>query len=172
MANLAAAWVLHGGSRGHLNMRAAYLHVLGDLVGSIGAIVAGAIMAATGWYLADPLVSLLVGALILVSAWRVTLQAVDVLLEAVPAHLDIEEIERALEGLEGVQAVHDLHVWSISSHHPMLTVHLVAAAAAESHALLLAAQRLVCERFGIAHSTIQVEREDLSPIETGLAFCR
>jgi cation diffusion facilitator family transporter len=110
LANIAAAWVLHGAGDGHLNTRAAYLHVLGDLLGSVGAIVAGVVMWATGWYGADPIVSIVVGLLILLSAARICQQAVDVLLEAVPEHLDIEEIEEALVGADGIVSVHDLHV--------------------------------------------------------------
>ncbi|GIW71001.1 MAG: zinc transporter ZitB [Planctomycetota bacterium] len=171
-ANVAAALVLHRAQHGQINTRAAYFHVLGDLLGSLGAIVAAFIMGATGWYAADPIISIFVGLLILASAWKICQQAVDVLLEAVPAELDLEEIELALRAAEGVADVHDLHVWSISSGHHMLTVHVVVGEHGDHHAVLERLQAMLAARFGIEHTTIQIECEDISPREPGLAYCR
>jgi cobalt-zinc-cadmium efflux system protein len=171
VANLLAAAALHRSSEGHLNARAAYLHVLSDTLGSVGAIVAGAIMFFTGWYVADPIISALVGLLILVSAVKILQQSVEVLLEAVPSHIDLMRMERELAAVEGVRSVHDLHVWTISSGIHLMTCHAVVGGHGDHHEVL---ERLSCvmrERFGIEHTTIQLECEDLSPKEVGTGFC-
>jgi cobalt-zinc-cadmium efflux system protein len=171
VANIAAAAVLFRSHGGHINARAAYVHVLGDLLGSVGAVAAGAIMLATGWYAADPLISAIVGVLILVSAVKVLQQAVEILLEAVPAHIDLERLERELAAVEGVRSVHDLHVWTISSGIHLMTCHAVIGGHGDHHDVLERLSCLVRERFGIEHSTIQLECEDLSAREVGTEFC-
>jgi cobalt-zinc-cadmium efflux system protein len=171
-ANLVSALVLRGHDHGHLNVQSAYAHVLSDLLGSLGAIAAGLVMWRTGWWLADPIVALAVGALILRSAWRIIALAADILLEGVPAHIELEALEAALASAEGVKSIHDLHVWTISSGVHLLTVHAVVGDHGDHHEVLERLSTLVRERFGIHHSTIQLECDDLSAAEAaGTSFC-
>jgi cobalt-zinc-cadmium efflux system protein len=159
-ANLASAYILHGDHHDHLNVRAAYLHVLGDLLGSIGALAGGGIMLATGWYAADPLVAALVGLLILYSAWGIVRQATDILLEAAPRHIDVGNLESDLGRVAGVVSIHDLHVWTISSGVHLMTCHAVVGIQGDPDDVLGRLTGLLRERYGIDHSTIQLERED------------
>ena len=174
--NALALWLLspshaHGGhAHGHeqsLTMRGAWLHVASDALGSLAAIVAGAAIWLRGWTWADPAASLVICALILVGGWRLLGEAVDVLMEAAPRHLDVEEIRRALGDLDGASGVHDLHVWSIGSGEVSLSCHLVASPVepVDTAALLDAARLVLRERFAIEHSTVQIELTDLSPSE-------
>ncbi|HTS23881.1 MAG TPA: cation diffusion facilitator family transporter [Casimicrobiaceae bacterium] len=151
--NLICAWMLSSG-RG-LNSRAALLHVLSDLAASFAALLAGVVITATGWLPIDPLLSLLVAALILRSTWRLLRSSVEVLMEGVPAHLSYDEIGRALTRLPGVSAVHDLHVWHMTSERAALSAHLVIRDPGDWPATLEAAQQLLSERFGIDHVTLQ-----------------
>jgi len=174
VVNAVCALVLHRSHHGNLNVRGAYAHVLGDLLGSVGAVAAGAVMLATGWYRADPLASAAVGVLILISAIRLVLQAVDVLLEAVPKHIDLEIVERELTAVAGVRSVHDVHVWTISSGVHLMTCHAVlddGEHARDPHAVLERLQDLVRSKFDIEHSTIQIEARDLRDREREGAFC-
>jgi len=151
--NLVCAWLL---SRGRsLNARAALVHVLGDLLGSVAALVAGAVVAATGWMPIDPLLSLFVAVLILRSTLLLLKQSISVLMEGVPAHLSYEDIGRALTRLPGVTAMHDLHVWQMDSERSALSAHLVIADPAAWPETLAGAQRLLAQRFGIDHVTLQ-----------------
>ena len=151
--NLLCAWLL---SRGRsLNSRAALLHVLSDLGASCAALLAGVIVATTGWLAIDPLLSLLVAGLILRSTWRLLKASVEVLMEGVPAHLSYDEIGGALTRVHGVSAVHDLHVWHMTSERTALSAHLVIRDLAEWPETLEAAQRLLAGRFGIDHVTLQ-----------------
>lgn len=156
ISNVAAAFVLHGGSEESINMRGAFLHVLTDLLGSVGAIVAGAVMYFTGWYYADPLISVAIGLLVLFSGGRLFRDSVEILMEATPKHIDIEEMEKALRSLPGVVGVHDLHVWTVTSGFLSMSGHL-RISEADSGRTLGAATELLRERFGIGHSTIQIE---------------
>ncbi|HZI83633.1 MAG TPA: cation diffusion facilitator family transporter [Casimicrobiaceae bacterium] len=151
--NLLCAWLLSRGSS--LNSRAALLHVFSDLGASFAALLAGIVVTSTGWLPIDPLLSLLVGALILRSTWRLLRSSVEVLMEGVPAHLSYDEIGRALTRLPGVSAVHDLHVWHMTSERAALSAHLVIRDPSEWPGTLEAAQRLLAERFGIDHVTLQ-----------------
>jgi cobalt-zinc-cadmium efflux system protein len=128
-------------------------------------------MLATGWYVADPAISVLVAVLILVSAAKILQQSVEILLEAVPAHIDLECVERELRGVAGIVSVHDLHVWTISSGVHLMTCHAVVGEHGDHHDVLERLSCLVRERFGIEHSTIQLECEDLSEKEIGTGFC-
>ncbi len=168
-ANAASAFFLFRTHCGNLNVRGAYLHVLGDLLGSVGATAAGVIMLVWGWYAADPLISIVVGALILVSAVRLVAQSVDVLLEAVPAHIDLGALERDLAGVEGVRSIHDLHVWTMSSGIYLMTCHAVVAEGEHFQDVLERLNALLREKFGIHHSTIQLEATDLRASEAD--FC-
>jgi cobalt-zinc-cadmium efflux system protein len=151
--NVLCAWLLSSGRS--LNSRAAMVHVLGDMAGSVAALVAGAVIAASGWLPIDPLLSLFVAVLILRSTWLLLKAATPILMEGVPAHLSYEEIGRALTRVPGVATVHDLHVWHMTSERAALSAHLLIRDAAEWPATLAAAQRLLAERFGIDHVTLQ-----------------
>src|SRR5215831_14604671 len=124
LANLGSAWILVR-AEGSLNVRAALLHVLSDMLGSVAAIVAGAVIVFTGWLPIDPILSLAVSLLILRSTWRLLAQSTGVLMEGVPTHLDYEEIGRALAQVAGISAIHDLHVWHMSSERAALSAHLL-----------------------------------------------
>ncbi len=147
----------HSGERS-LNLHGAWLHVAGDLLGSLGALAAGAVIWLTGWVAADLIVTLAIGALILVSSWRLVHEAVHVLMEGAPTHLDVEDLIRSLNAIEGVAGIHDLHVWTITSGYPALAVHVTCADGASREMLLARVNRVLRERFDIEHTTIQIER--------------
>ena len=159
LANGVAAWVLlRGGGHAHdLNTRGAFLHVVGDLLGSLGAIVAALVMLATGWYVADPLLSAGIGLLILWGSWRLLRESVDVLLEATPAHLDPAAVRGAMEGVAGVAAVHDLHIWTVTSGLVALSGHVEVSGERDWHDVLLDLTARLRDGFGIAHVTLQPE---------------
>ncbi len=156
-ANVVSALVLHRSAGESLNVRGAYLHVLGDLLGALGAVLAGIIIAATGWFPADPLISFLVAALIVASSWRLLRESVDVLLEAVPAHIDVTEVRVAIAEVPGVTDVHDLHVWTVTSGFFAMSGHAIVRDPAESQRVLEEIHHRMRERFGIRHATIQIE---------------
>ncbi|MEN8375142.1 MAG: cation diffusion facilitator family transporter [Gemmatimonadota bacterium] len=162
--NLVAAWLLHGASHESLNVRGAYLHVLGDLLGSVGAIAAALVVLLTGWLPADPIISVIVALLILVSAWRLVRESVDVLLEAVPAHIDLAGVRAAMIELEPVDDVHDLHVWTLTSGYVALSAHAVVADPADNQRVLGEIRDCMERRFGIRHVTVQIERQSLYQI--------
>jgi cobalt-zinc-cadmium efflux system protein len=159
--NVAGAWIL-GGHRHSLNVRAAYLHVLGDLLGSIGALVAAGLIGLFGWLWADPAASALIGCIIVFSAVRLVLASIHVLLEGVPSHLEIREVRDCLIGTPGVSDVHDLHLWSLAGESPLLTAHLVLDHSAPAETVLRGATRELRERFEITHSTLQIEPTDFN----------
>ena len=156
-ANLLSMSFLHSGHS--LNVRAAFLHVLGDALSSLGVLVGAGIMALTGWFWVDPLISIGISVVIVIGSWRVLREAVDVLLETVPPHVDIDGVASALRGVPSVTAVHDLHVWTVGSGLVALSAHLVVdePSACENDTILVAAKRALVERFGIDHSTLQIE---------------
>ncbi len=157
--NLVGLWLLHGGRTANLNVRGAWLHVLTDALGSVGAIFAAALIWAFGWDWADPVASVLIGLLVVHSSWQLLVESVSVLLESAPKGIDVDEVDRAMKEVPGVLAVHDLHVWTITSGLDCLSAHVVAAEG-QSHAALLAGLRnTLHERFGIDHLTIQIEPE-------------
>ncbi len=158
-ANAAAAWLLHDRSSDSLNVRGAYLHVLGDLLSSIGVIVGAVLMLALGWWAADPVISIVIGVIILSGAWRLVRQSTSILLESVPPHLTIEEVRGALKGVGGVVDVHDLHVWTLSSGLHAMSAHVeVGDGMVSGYGRLMAeCERMLKERFSISHTTIQVE---------------
>jgi cobalt-zinc-cadmium efflux system protein len=165
VANAASAWVLSRGGdhEANLNLRGAFLHVLGDLLGSLGAIVAALIMLATGWYLADPLLSLGIGSLILWGAWRLLRESVEVLLEAAPVGVEPDEVRRAMESVRGVVGVHDLHVWTVTSGLTALSGHVEVTGERAWHDVLIDLATLLRTRFGIAHVTLQPEEPQNLP---------
>ena len=161
--NLLGLWTLEGGRSESLNVRGAWLHVLSDTLASVGVIVAGAGIWAFGWLWLDPAVSLVVSILVLFSAWHLIREALDVLMETAPAHLDPMEIRDALVGVAGVESVHCLHVWTIGSREVSLSSHLVIDPAREAEGLLRAVRAELAERFAIEHTTIQIEPGDPEP---------
>jgi len=157
LANIVSAAMLHRSAGHSLNVRGAYLHVLGDLVGSFGAIVAGAIILATGWWLADPIVSFLVALLVVASSWRLLRESVDVLLEAVPAHIDLDQVRAAIEEVPGIEQVHDLHVWTLNSGFLAMSGHAIVQNPADAQRILDQVHERLRDAFAIRHATIQLE---------------
>lgn len=158
LANVVAALILHRGHQHSLNQRGAYLHVLGDLLGSVGALLAGALVVAFGWTLADPLISVAIGALVLVSAWRLIKESTDVLLEATPTHIALSDVHERIASVPGVESVHDLHLWTVTSGVVAMSGHLVVKNPTDNQPILEAVQGRM-RALGIAHVTVQVERE-------------
>jgi len=158
-ANLAAAWLLRGDARESLNVRAAYLEVLGDALSSLGVVVAAFVVMLTGITLVDPLVSALIALFIVPRTWRLLRQAVNVLLEGTPAHLDLGEIEDAMIRIPGVRRVHDLHVWTLTSGREAMSAHAVIDDVRQSERLLETLHAVLHARFGIDHTTIQLDVE-------------
>ena len=156
--NLGTALAFMRGREHDLNIRGAFLHMLGDAAASAGVVVAGLLIAATGLLWIDPLVSLLLAALIMWSSWGLAKDSVNLALDAVPAGIDPHEVETMLRSLEGVVEVHDLHIWGMSTTDVALTAHLIRPCHGGEDALLATATRQLRERFGIAHATLQVEQ--------------
>ncbi len=159
LANLVAVGLLRSRARTSLNIRAALAHVLGDTLSSLGVILGGVAMALTGWYRIDPLLSMLIAVVILLGAWRLLREAVDVLLEATPGGLDPVQVAASMADVHGVGEVHDLHIWSITSGMPALSGHVVAAAGAEVRQddLLNSMKKMLFDRYRIEHTTLQIE---------------
>lgn len=157
LVNLVALGVLRGSRGESLNLRGAWLHVASDALGSVQAIVAGALVWWLGWRWADPVASILISILVVWSAWSLLKEAVSVLMEAPPAHIDVDAVRTAILGVACVDEVHDLHVWSIASGFDCLSAHVVAEEGSERDSLLDTLRRTLHDRFGIDHITIQVE---------------
>ena len=157
IVNGIAAWLLEGGRHESLNVRAAWLHVISDALGSVGVIVGAALILAFGWVWADPVAACLIGALILYSAWSLLKEAVDVLMASAPGELSTEAVRVALSEVEGVAGIHDLHVWTLTSGLVMLTAHANLNRSADTQRALREMCKVAGERFGIFHCTIQPE---------------
>ena len=160
MVNIAAGVILYDSRQGSLNVRGAFLHVLGDTLGSVGAVAAGLIMLLTGWYLADPLISIFIGLLILYTSWSLIKESVNILMQSVPREIDVEELQRAVEKVSGVIKVHDLHVWAVTSGVFTLSAHAVVNGKEDFHQVLNDIEGILRDRFKIEHTTIQLETED------------
>lgn len=158
-ANALGVWILHRGHEHSLNQRAAYLHVLSDLLGSIAAVLAGIIILATGWWPADPILSSGIGLLILAGAWRLTRESVEILLEAAPGHIPLSDVHERLISIPGVTSVHDLHVWTLTSGVVAMSGHLVVRNPGDNQRVLEAAQESL-GRLGIHHVTVQMEKDE------------
>lgn len=156
LINLGAAWLLSGDHQ-NLNVRAALLHVMGDLLGSVAALVSGAVILWTGWTTIDPILSLLIVILIFVSAIRILREALHALMEGVPLHMDLERIGLAMAGQKGVLSVHDLHIWSLSSSRTALSAHIVVTDLQSWPVILERLRHDLSEDFGIEHVTLQPE---------------
>ena len=159
LVNAGGLWILRGGDDDNLNMRGAWLHVLTDALGSVQAIVAGALIWALGWYWVDPVASVLIGLLVIYSSWSLVRQSVSVLMEGAPGHIDVDDVRSALLELPHVSNVHDLHVWTIASGFVALSAHVTCPEDHPHDLLLHGARTMLAERFGIRHTTIQVDRD-------------
>lgn len=159
LINMVSLKMLHGHRHGGLNVRGAYLHVLGDLLGSVGALIAALIVMYTGWNLADPIMSILLSLLILGGAWQLLKESTAILLEAAPPHVPLDQVRQKLLAVDGVQDVHDLHVWTVTSGVVAMSGHAVIPDLAR-HPVALRAMLHELEHLGIQHSTLQLEVED------------
>jgi cobalt-zinc-cadmium efflux system protein len=158
--NAAAAWILHPSTGTSLNVRAAYLHVLGDLLASVGTVAAALLVRYTGWLAADPAASLLSTALIVRGAWRLVSESVDVLLEASPRHITLSEVRSRLEAIPNVESVHDLHVWTVTSGMIAMSAHAIVREAA-AHQTVLEQAHDSMQKLGIEHVTVQLECREM-----------
>lgn len=157
VVNIIAAFLLHGDHKHDLNMRGAFLHVVGDLLGSVAAIAAGVLILAFGWLWADAVCSIAISLIIIYGAWRLVAESVNVLLEGTPRHIDLAAVESTILETEGVGGVHDLHVWTISSGIDALSVHISHHDDVGHSDLLAEVRDRLHDRFGIDHLTIQME---------------
>jgi len=155
--NVVVARRLHAHRRHSLNVRGAYLHVVSDLLGSVGVLVAGIVVMTTGWTLVDPIVSVGISLLILGSSWQLVREAVDVLMEAVPPHIDLDVLRASLEAIPGTREVHDLHVWTLTTGHYALSAHAVADPGVPTDEIVARMAATCGDEFSIDHVTIQVE---------------
>lgn len=160
LVNVLCLWILHSGRRESLNIRGAWLHVLTDAFGSVGAIVAGILIWQFDWKWADPAASVAIGILVVISSWRLLAESVSVLMESAPLGVDVDEIRTAILETPGVTGVHSLHVWTITSGLDSLSAHVVINEAQKHGDLLKQLRTMLHERFGIDHITIQIEPED------------
>jgi cobalt-zinc-cadmium efflux system protein len=173
LLNLAMAALLFGGRNTNLNIKGAFLHVLSDALGSVGAIVAGLLIIYTNAYWIDPIVSALIGILILISSWGLLKESVHVLMEGVPRGVDVASIETALVNVIGVCCVYDLHVWSISSSQINLSAHVVLTQTdRDRNEILLEINSILNKRFHIGHTTIQIETSHEIKFDSTNRFCR
>ena len=156
LVNAVGLRLLHRDREHHLNTRGAYLHILGDLLGSVGALIAAVILLTTGWTPADPIISVLIAVLILGGAWRLVRESTDILLEAVPGHVSMPEVQRRMLAVPGVSAVHDLHVWTVTSGMVAMSGHAVVPRTRRSSRCLERIREAMGD-LGIGHVTVQLE---------------
>lgn len=157
--NLLCAWLLAPRQGSSLNLRAAFLHVLADLLGSLGAVAAAVVIIFTRWYAADAVAACVIAVLVLFSAWELVRESLDILMEAVPPHIDLEQLRAEMEHVPGTRLVHDLHVWTLTTGRYALSAHAVIDASADGDAVLEQMRSLLADRFEIQHVTIQLEGE-------------
>jgi cobalt-zinc-cadmium efflux system protein len=160
IVNMISARILHGAASHSVNVRGAYLHVIGDLLASVGTVAAAILISFTGWLLADPIASFITTALIIRGAWKLVREAVDILLESTPKHIPVEAVRKQLQAIPDIESVHDLHVWAVTPQMVAMSVHaVVREPSAHQHVLehVHDAMRL----FGIEHVTVQLERDDM-----------
>ena len=156
VVNLVGLSLLRGSHTGNLNTRGVYLHIMSDVLGSVAALGAALVVTLTGWTPADPIISIALSLLILVGAWRLVRESTDILMEAVPAHVSMAEVVRRMLAVEGVDTVHDLHVWTVTSGMVAMSAHAVVPAL-DQHPGALESIRKEMSRMGIGHVTIQLE---------------
>jgi cobalt-zinc-cadmium efflux system protein len=169
VVNLICALLLHRDRDEDLNVRGAWLHVIGDALGSTGAIIAGALIMLFGWIAADSLISVFIGLLIVWSSWHLIRDATNVLLEGTPAHINLAAVEQAIMETDGVSDVHDLHVWTITSGREALSAHVIHAYSLSQPTLLKELRAKLLDRFGVDHLTIQMETADFE--DEAIHFC-
>lgn len=160
IVNVIAARVLVASSSHNMNARGAYLHVLGDLLASVGTIVAAVLIHYTGWLLADPIASIATTALIVFGAWRLIRESVDILLESTPAHIPVGAVRGQLEAIPGIESVHDLHVWAVTPAIVAMSAHCIVREP-DQHQHVLGHIHDAMRLFGIDHVTIQLERDEM-----------
>lgn len=165
--NIIVAYILHsqGSTEENLNVRSAFLHVIGDLLGSVGAIVAALLIMLFGWYIADPIASMIVSLLVLYSGWHVLKESVNILMEAKPSDIDSGKVTDLLKSIDGVEDIHDLHIWMITSDFSVMTVHLKVKPDSDRDVILEKAKYSIAKEFGIKHVTIQLEGRNICPYE-------
>ncbi len=166
IVNLVGLVILGQGKSDSLNVRGAWLHMLTDTLGSVAAITAGILIWAVGWNWVDPVASALIGLLVIHSAWNLVTEAVAILMESTPGHIDLDEVRNALISVSGTREVHDLHVWTITSGLDALSAHVIIDEGQQSHTLLAEIRRMLHLRFGIDHMTIQIEPLDFRECQT------
>ncbi|WP_371018452.1 cation diffusion facilitator family transporter [Pseudalkalibacillus sp. JSM 102089] len=160
VVNILVAWILmKGDTSENLNLRSAFLHVLGDLLGSIGAIIAALLIMFIGWNYADPIASAIVAILVLISGIRVTKDSFHVLMEGTPSNIDLQKVKEALVEIDGVNSIHDLHIWNITSDFPSFTCHIVVNQGVNRDQMLKNAGQKLHDQFELTHTTIQIECE-------------
>jgi cobalt-zinc-cadmium efflux system protein len=157
LVNLAGLYLLRGGQDGGLNIRGAWLHVLTDALGSAQAIAAAILIWVFGWTWVDPAASILIALLVVYSSWSLLRQSVAVLMEGAPGHIDVDAVREALGAVRGVDEVHDLHVWTITSGFVALSAHLVVSPSCDAEEVLRLSERCLVDRFSIRHSTVQLD---------------
>ncbi len=160
LINTATAFLFYSGQKQDLNIRGAFLHMAADAGVSLGVVVAGVLIMAMGWVWIDPVISLVIAAVILAGTWSLLRDSINLAIDAVPEGIDISGIRDYLTGLEHVSGIHDLHVWAMSTTEVALTVHLLVTDDKEGNAILRKVQRHLHDNFGIEHTTIQIERPD------------
>jgi cobalt-zinc-cadmium efflux system protein len=160
IVNIIAARILVGSSTHNMNARGAYLHVLGDLLASVGTIVAAVLIRYTGWLMADPIASILTTVLIISGAWRLVRESVDILLESTPAHIPLPAVRGQLEAIPGIESVHDLHVWAVTPAVVAMSAHCIVREP-EKHQHVLEHIHDAMRLFGIQHVTIQLEKDEM-----------
>jgi cobalt-zinc-cadmium efflux system protein len=157
VVNVAGAAILSRSGGESLNLQGALRHVVADILGSIGAIAAALVILTTGWYYADPIISALIGLLVLGSSWKLLRDSTNVLLEGTPRGIDADEVGRSMAASEGVQEVHDLHIWTITSGFPALAAHILVGREENCHARRRDLEELLASEYGIEHTTLQVD---------------
>jgi len=163
--NSFSAWMTSGAGHGQtgragMALRAVFVHVVSDLVGSVGVLIAGALTFFTGWREADPIISIVIGCLIVYGSWELVRDGVDILMESVPAHIDLDELRQDLLAVTGTEEVHDLHVWCLTSRQLALSAHAVVGGAADQDRVLGDMATLLEHKFNIRHMTVQLERDN------------
>jgi cobalt-zinc-cadmium efflux system protein len=159
VANLISMFLLRRGSQKSINIKAAFWHVIGDTMSSVGVIIAGIIIFFTGWYIADPILAVVIGIIILWGAVRIVRESVDILLESVPEHVEMEKVSVAVKAVPGVQDLHDIHIWTITSGIYALSAHLSITdqMVSQSCDILTKVNHVLAENFNITHTTLQLE---------------
>lgn len=169
VVNLIGVKLLSDSSDGSLNAKAAYLEVMSDLLGSVAVIVASVVIMFTGWTVVDPIVSGLIGLMILPRTWKLIKDCVHILMEGTPARVDLEKLRTSIAAIDGVLDVHDLHVWTITSGRDAFTAHVLIDETANPDLVLGEISKLAKEQFGLHHTTLQMEQKDCKPKDAACA---